>query len=146
MQEQPLNDGTGRSFYSINVTPATSPAYYIFGSHVTPPYLAPIPILAVTTDAEGFYIIAASSMAISATGILEPLGSRIFIMPHPGGGLEFSGAGAPGSNYLLQACSDLLPPVQWLPIQTNVADANGLIWFLETNTSAPSRFYRLASP
>src|SRR5207237_8538676 len=70
LQEQPLNDGSGKSFYSINVNPAVSPTYYIFGTSVSPPYLAPIPIVAVTLDPSGFYILADSQMAISSNGVL----------------------------------------------------------------------------
>lgn len=34
----------------------------------------------------------------------------------------------------------------WYPIATNVMDSNGLSQFLDTNTSAPQKFYRLSYP
>ena len=146
MQEQPMNDGTGRSLYSINVTPATSPAYYIFGGSVASPYLAPIPILVVTTDPTGMYALNSMNAGISASGNLVSANAPTLTAQPVSGGLEFSCAGVPGNTYLLQACTSLFPPAQWVTIQTNVADASGLIGFSETNTAPPSRFYRVVTP
>ena len=143
MQAQPLNDGSGRSFYSINVTPATSPVYYIFGHSVSPPYLAPIPILAITTDPSGFYLLANSQMGIAPNGILASSSLQLSIAPHAGGGLDLTGSGIAGNTYLLQICTNFQAPIQWLTINTNVADVNGVIPFFDTNSPAPVRFYRL---
>jgi len=143
MQEQPLNDGSGKSFYSINVMPATSPEYYIFGHSLSPPYLAPIPILAITTDPSGFYLLANSQMGIAPNGTLASPSVQLSIAPHAGGGLDLTGSGIAGNTYLLQMCTNFQAPVQWLTINTNVADLNGVIQFFDTNGSAPVRFYRL---
>lgn len=146
MQEQPLNDGTGKSVYSINVTPAVSPVYYIFGASVAAPYLAPIPILTVTTDPSGFYILSSSNMGISSNGTLGTPPLQVSITSVPGGGIAFNGTGAvPGSTYFLQAATNLQPPIQWTTLQTNVADSNGVISFSETNAPTPVRYYRLSA-
>ena len=53
-------------------------------------------------------------------------------------------AGTPGQTFIIQASSDL---VHWTPISTNVADANGIVSIIESNTVAmPSRFYRGVLP
>jgi hypothetical protein len=50
--------------------------------------------------------------------------------------------GAPGSNYLLFAATNLSNPL-WQMISTNAADTNGTSVYLETNlTLFPKRFYR----
>jgi hypothetical protein len=146
LQEQPLNDGSGNSLYSINVTPAASPTYYIFGRSVSWPYLTPIPVLAVTTDINGFYVLISASMVISTDGILTPPGAPLLAERNLAGGLDLSCVGVPENTYLLQSCTNLQPPVQWITVQTNVPGADGVIRFAETNTPLPSRFYRLVAP
>ncbi len=143
LQEQPLNDGSGKSFYSINVNPAASPTYYIFGTSLSAPYLAPISILAITLDPSGFYILTDSQMAISSNGILGIPTTQLSIAPHAGGGLDLNGNGIAGNTYLLQWTTNLKSDGLWLTVQTNVADTNGIVRFAETNLSQPVRFYRL---
>lgn len=60
--------------------------------------------------------------------------------------LEFSGN--PGYTYLIQATTNLAPPIVWETISTNVADlATGLFRFTDTNAPAyPQRFYRTVQP
>ncbi len=146
MQEQPLNDGTGRSLYSINVTPATSTTYYVFGSSISPPYLMPIPVLTITTDSSGFYFLSNSNMVNAPNETLTSPGTSIAIRLNLGGGIELISLGVPGNAYVLQSCATLLPPPQWTNIDTNIADASGLIWFVETNLLSPSGFFRLIAP
>ena len=55
--------------------------------------------------------------------------------------LDFEGT--PFLNYLVQATTDLIPPILWETISTNLAGADGSWQFTDTNaTSFPSRFYR----
>ncbi|MDB6064872.1 MAG: hypothetical protein JWR26_1080 [Pedosphaera sp.] len=55
--------------------------------------------------------------------------------------------GTPGFNYVLQATTNVLPPVTWQNIATNPADPNGNWSFMDTNlTSSPARFYRISGP
>jgi uncharacterized repeat protein (TIGR03803 family) len=56
-------------------------------------------------------------------------------------------AGNPNSTNFTQAADNLLPPVLWQTLATNVADANGQWLFTDTNTGASrARFYRSRSP
>jgi hypothetical protein len=143
LQEQPLNDGSGKSFYSINVTPATSPEYYLFGASLSSPYLTPIPILTLTLEPDGFYILTDSQMGIFSNGVLGFPAIQLSVMPHPGGGLDFTGTGVPGNTYLLQMATNFPPGNQWIEVQTNSADTNGVVRFSETNRPEPARFYRM---
>ena len=146
MQEQPLNDGTGNSVYSINVTPSVSPAYYIFGSSVSSPYLTPIPILVVTTDLSGMYGLVETNLAISPGGVFALPGGAKLVGKNLTGGIDLTSTGITGKTYFLQACSSLQPPVQWITIETNVADADGVVHFSQTNITSARRFFRVATP
>lgn len=143
LQEQPLNDGSGKSFYSINVNPLASPTYYVFGASVSSPYLAPIPILSITLDPSGFYTLTESQMAISSNGVLGVQAIELSAAPHTGGGVDLTGAGIAGNRYLLQMTTQIPPTGQWLTVDTNAADVNGVIRFSDTNSVEQMRFYRL---
>jgi hypothetical protein len=54
--------------------------------------------------------------------------------------------GTPGFGYILQAATNLMPPVNWQNVLTNVADSNGIWSFIETDVSCPNRFFRVAAP
>ncbi len=48
--------------------------------------------------------------------------------------------GAPGSNYVLQASTDM---VNWAPLATSPATANLLNFVDRSSSNYPSRFYRV---
>lgn len=50
MGEQPLNDGTGNSRYTLNVNPVSTPYFYVAGSNNSNPLLPPVPIIEVDSD------------------------------------------------------------------------------------------------
>jgi hypothetical protein len=55
--------------------------------------------------------------------------------------------GTPGFGYVLQAATNLTPPVKWQNVLTNVADSNGIWSFIETNVSSGfNKFFRVAAP
>jgi len=55
--------------------------------------------------------------------------------------------GTPGTAYVLQAAFGLTPPIDWQPVFTNAADANGIWSFSDTNAlNSPTHFYRLKLP
>ena len=57
------------------------------------------------------------------------------------GNVAMSFAGIPGDKYALDWTHSLTPPVTWLPLVTNTAAANGLLFY--TNTpSGGNDFYR----
>ncbi len=50
--------------------------------------------------------------------------------------------GTPNYPYILQAATNLTPPVNWQPVLTNPADANGNWQFTDTNLNNRQKFYR----
>jgi hypothetical protein len=64
----------------------------------------------------------------------------------PSGGTQISGVCVPGWSYVLEATTNLSPPVLWLPVLTNTANEAGEYQFLDTTeTNLPARFYRVRS-
>jgi len=60
------------------------------------------------------------------------------------GSVTLSLGGAPGHTYVLEAATNLVPPVGWEPVDTNTLGTNGLWQFTDTQvTDFPRRFYRL---
>jgi autotransporter-associated beta strand protein len=63
-----------------------------------------------------------------------------------GGGFQFTGAGAAGVTYELDAATNLLSPVVWTFITNAVADQSGSFQFADLQaTNFPQRFYRIKS-
>ena len=71
LSEQPLNDGTGNSRYSLNVNPATSPVYYLIGTTTSGPYVPQVPVSWITTELDGSYTFYLTNLVISPAGILQ---------------------------------------------------------------------------
>ncbi len=56
-------------------------------------------------------------------------------------------AGIPEFCYLIQAATNLSPPITWTTLSTNMAGTNGLFQYTDTNASNySSRYYRTATP
>jgi sugar lactone lactonase YvrE len=86
---------------------------------------------------------AVTSAVVTLTVALPPFSAGL----SAGQGVQFQFSGTANSSYVLQAATDLTPPVNWQPLVTNAADTNGNWTFTDTNTAAnTARFYRLASP
>ncbi len=63
------------------------------------------------------------------------------------GGFSLGGTGAPGEAYVLLGASNLVPPVVWLPIGTNITDGSGNFIFTDMQaTNFAQRFYRIGTP
>jgi hypothetical protein len=80
-----------------------------------------------------------NSIAATALFIVQPLQftSGSFLSD---GEFQLQFAGAPGSNYVLQASTNLL---DWTPLSTNPAQSN-LLYLLDPKaTNFPTRFYRV---
>ncbi|MBI5774166.1 MAG: SBBP repeat-containing protein [Verrucomicrobia bacterium] len=78
--------------------------------------------------------------------VVDSIGTPLVSAPaNPASGVfQLNLAGAPGSNYVLQASSNL---VEWRPIATNTAPASGLFPFSETlPNTATQRFFRVLKP
>jgi hypothetical protein len=64
----------------------------------------------------------------------------------PGGVRQVTGLGLPGLSYVLEATTNLNPPILWLPVLTNTANENGVCNFIDSDsTNFPIRFYRVKS-
>jgi autotransporter-associated beta strand protein len=84
MDEQPLNDGSGKSRYSINVNPAASLVYYICGPSISWPYLTPTTVQSIATDSQGGYAFLKISTSITPAGALAlPAPPSVIQQPQP---------------------------------------------------------------
>lgn len=68
------------------------------------------------------------------------------IILNPDRSLTVLFAGGPNSTNVVQRAEELSVPVTWQNVATNVADAQGLWQFTETNTTSSPRFYRSYAP
>ncbi len=86
-----------------------------------------------------------TSSIVHLTVLIPP--SITGIGPNPDGSVTLHFAGGAEQNYLVQAATNLTPPVIWQTVSTNAAGTNGTWQFTDTNVfSYPVRFYRAASP
>jgi hypothetical protein len=61
-------------------------------------------------------------------------------------GIQLKMNATPDFPYAVQTATNLLPPVQWLPVQTNSTDTNGVWQFTDTNLTNAQKFYRVTTP
>jgi len=80
MSELPLGS-TGKSRYGINVNPAASPVYYIFGPTNTGPYAANQSVAWLTTPDYSSFYLTTLNVNINAAGIFEFPVQAALIMP-----------------------------------------------------------------
>jgi hypothetical protein len=115
LSEQPLNDGTGDSRYTINVNPVASPVYYIIGQSVSPPYISPVPVAWITTDEFGNYTFSTALVEIRADGTL--------IWPQP-------------PSFLSQPLSQVVLAGKTVTLTATVAgsDPLGYQWYFNSST------------
>ena len=80
--------------------------------------------------------------------IMTPEGpSHNFVIHYlPDGSVQLIFAGIPGWTYRIQY-TDTLPPINWVDLATNTADATGVFQYIDRSpTNGPTRFYRSVSP
>jgi fibronectin-binding autotransporter adhesin len=64
-----------------------------------------------------------------------------------GGNIEITFGGFPGETFVVQATTDLNPPIHWSAIATNVVDGTGLFKYVDTQVKDfPVRFFRAGTP
>ncbi|MDB6057225.1 MAG: hypothetical protein JWO95_1069 [Verrucomicrobiales bacterium] len=63
-----------------------------------------------------------------------------------GQSLDLYLTGVPGHTYILQAVTDLTPPISWKPIMTNTTDTNGFWHFTDQPSGTVQKFYRATTP
>jgi uncharacterized delta-60 repeat protein len=124
---QPLTDGA-------NVSGSSTPFLSLSNVQASSP---PDPFCVVITGALG----AVTSSVATVTVAMPPQNLRVGI--NSAQGVQFLFAGTPGIPYSLLAATNLIPPIQWQPIFTNVADSQGNCCFTDTNSAMVSaRFIR----
>ncbi len=110
LAEQPLNDGSGNSYYEINVNPLDPLVYYVIGATNTPPYLLPVPVAWIATDTSGNQTFSWANLNISTDALLSfPLNPFYACGAAPGffGGMNLSTTNAPGASLYAWSSSDL---------------------------------------
>jgi hypothetical protein len=92
---------------------------------------------AVATNSMGLTV--GADKAFTTLGPFQVVG----ITPQPGTSYLLQFSGSAGSNYTVQASTNLF---QWIPLTNLPANSGGLFQFIDTNTNFPARFYRLSVP
>ena len=69
---------------------------------------------------------------------------NVIVTTVAGGNLILNYAAIPGNPYVLEQTYDLTPPVQWQPLETNIADNSGNISFTNLLTASARAFYRIS--
>ncbi len=123
----------------------------LIGEDLTPPYTA-----SWTNVSAGSYSVLArlvyngiltmdSASANLVVTNLPPLFTNFAVQP--AGTFTVGGIGAAGQTYILWAATNLVIPVSWLPVATNLADGSGWFYFSNSaNTNNLQRYYRLGIP
>ncbi len=63
---------------------------------------------------------------------------------NPDGSFTLDLGGTPGYTYILEATTNLIPPIGWLPVATNTFDTNGVWQYTDLQaTNFPQQYYRL---
>jgi hypothetical protein len=151
LSEQPLNDVSGNSIYSINVLPTASPEYYIIATANSGPYVSPAPVQFITTDNLGNYNSFTTNLLIGPDGILGS-SSGTTISPfalevHAGqNGFTVTAGGLPGAVFYVEVATNLNAPVLWRTVSTNISDTQGLVQFVDKPNGMNSmRVYRFVT-
>ncbi len=112
-------------------------------------------ISAITTNNAGSYFVIVTNTYGSVTSTqalltvvagvgFPPL--TLIIKSSGGNAVQLQMTGTPNFPYTVQSATNLLPPIQWQPLLTNTADANGLWQFTDTNLNSAQKFYRATGP
>ena len=150
----------GNAFFSVTAN-GTQPIIYqwfkgtnslIDGANLIGTASNTITLNPVSTNDDGLYSVFISNAYGSITSSIASL--SIGIPPQILNSLYSSNntitlqmTGTPGFIYAMQAATNLLSPIDWQPIFTNAADANGNWIFTDSNAPAyPARFYRGMAP
>jgi hypothetical protein len=105
-----------------------------------------VTITAEYTDPSGNFNSSTNSLmqSITASTTPPPPSKMSLVTSFASGRVIANLSGTANTTYIIQASTDL---VHWTPIATNVADVNGSVLLIESNTMAyPSRYYRAYSP
>ena len=106
-------------------------------------------IPAATYHTGGYWVIVTNlgGGVTSSVALLNVVPVPALMLTNSAGGLVIGAEnGAVNNRFIVQLATNLVSPVVWVPIQTNVIGTNAQIHFTETNSTAPFRFYRLLFP
>jgi hypothetical protein len=85
-----------------------------------------------------------TSAVATLTVTLQSVAVDLFILTNSPDGLSVGFTGPAGSTVVLEAASNLAPPIGWLPMITNTLDVSGASEFTDVSvTNFQQRFYRL---
>lgn len=106
----------------------------------------------------GIYSVSGSAIGVGMTPSVAVSGGNVILTLLPpnsrpvtitnitmlgNGAVQMNFSGVSYYTYLIQATTNLAPPVAWSTIGTNTADSNGLFNFTDSNAiDFPARFYR----
>jgi hypothetical protein len=97
---------------------------------------------AVASSADGTRLVAAAAYGGIYIWASAPRPCSL-ICSINGSQLNLELTGTPNYPYILESATNLTPPINWQPVVTNRADANGNWIFVVTNkTTVPSSYYR----
>jgi hypothetical protein len=83
---------------------------------------------------DGTLTVTSNSLVITSISILT------------NGSVQLNFSGTAGGVYLIEAATDLTPPIVWTTLSTNTADTNGVFSFTDVPvTNYNGRYYRMAS-
>ena len=85
-----------------------------------------------------------TSAVASLTVLIRPAITNL--MPNPDGSITLNCIGTPESTNRLWFTPNLLPPVTWSTLATNLAGSDGTWQFTDANAPGSARFYRLSMP
>jgi hypothetical protein len=153
-QPQSQTNTVGESVTFDVVATACTPLSFLWISNNIPLAAETNSTLVLTSldySAAGSYVVVVSAAGGSVTSsvveltITAPLPPAINgVTINPVGSVTLNLFGAPGSTYILQAATNLSPPVSWLQIATNTLGGSGLWLFTDQHaTNFPQQFYRL---
>ena len=155
-QVAPLSDQSvmiGQPFtFTLTVTNGTGPFTYqwqLNGTNIARATNSSYTIATTALANAGTYSVVVSGMvgtagSSAALTVLIPLQNFRVSALNGTNGIRLLAqlAGAASYPYILQAATNLTPPVNWQPVITNAADTNGNWQFLDTNLNAGQKFYR----
>jgi hypothetical protein len=124
-----INETNAAIYYTLDGSlPATNSLLYSAPFNLTN---------SATVSASAFETNYVNSVAASALFLLQPV--RFSSETFSNGLFQLQFIGAAGSNYVLQASTNL---VNWTPMATNAATTNGIIFVDPNSGNYPDRFYR----
>jgi uncharacterized repeat protein (TIGR01451 family) len=138
--------------FSVSATACTPLAYqWVFNNAVLTSETNSILTLAsVNLTNAGNYSVTvtaaggSSNSAVATLTVFNPAPVISGVAANPGGSFTLNLAGAPGSTYVLETTTNLVPVIIWLPIATNTLDASGTWQFTDPQAvNFQQQFYRL---